>query len=279
MTDQQNDAYYDKAFSLLYQKSRQEEPSQALDRAVLQQASAQLKKQQSPWLRHIATAAIMILGVSVTLQLVTIEEATKQRDNEAFISEPSILSEDAMTRVTADAPVKVPTEPSNKRLLTIDQPKEVSEAISTVNSAPVLEQDRHLDRLGQYDTVAPVVLPKLENPAPQQRIKNKARKEAKRERKLEFQAANKAAVQKKSSSIKTLDKAILSASPQLSDKKLSVGKTRSISLLPPAQWLEKIKILYRQNKISDAQEELKHFKQIWPDYPLDVLKNSAIESE
>ncbi len=244
MTDQQNDAYYDKAFSLLYQKSRQEEPSQALDRAVLQQASAQLKKQQSPWLRHIATAAIMILGVSVTLQLVTIEEATKQRDNEAFTSEPSILSEDAITHVTAD----VPAEPSAKRRLIIEQPKEVSEAIPTLNSAPVLEQDRHLDRLERYDTVAPVVLPKLEKPVPQQRIKNKAQKEAKQEQKAEFQEANKIVIQK---------------------------KTRSISVLPPAQWLEKIKTLYRQNKISDAQKELKHFKQVWPDYPLDALKNIA----
>jgi hypothetical protein len=271
MMDQQSDAYDDEALSLLYQKSRREEPSPALDRVVLRQASAQFKKHKSPWLRHIATAAILILGVSVTLQLVTIEETTKQLEDEAFYSEPTTLSVDAITRVTAESP--------NKRLLKIEQPKEMPASISTADSAPVWEQDRRLDSLEQYEVVSPVVLPMLENSVPQQGIKNKIRKEAKREQKVEFQSSNKVAGQKKSISIRASDKAILSASPQLPDKQLSVGRTRSISLLPPAQWLEKIKALYQQGKISDAQEELKHFKQIWPDYPLDVLKNSAIEPE
>ena len=63
-TDQQPD---ESALSALYQRSRREQPSAALDQAVMQEARRALSRRRLRWWLPLSTAAVILLGVSLTL--------------------------------------------------------------------------------------------------------------------------------------------------------------------------------------------------------------------
>ncbi len=68
--DQQREKVEDRALSALYQATRHEMPSSELDREILQAAERVARSRRRRWLLPLSTAAVILLGTSLTLTLV-----------------------------------------------------------------------------------------------------------------------------------------------------------------------------------------------------------------
>jgi hypothetical protein len=103
--DQQQDRIEDQALSELYQATRREMPSSQLDREILDQAERVARSRRRRWLLPLSTAAVILLGTSLTLTLVEPPVTTSLPE----------LEEDAVMDESEEIRQMTPAAPLRKR--------------------------------------------------------------------------------------------------------------------------------------------------------------------
>lgn len=94
---QSSESSEDLAISRLYRATRREQPSAGLDAGILSEAQSRTRRQRNRWLFSISTAAVVLLGITLTLQLLeqaprlpkTIEDIESDRSTESRSVAPS----------------------------------------------------------------------------------------------------------------------------------------------------------------------------------------------
>lgn len=87
----------DPSLSALYRATRQEEPGDSLDRAVLEEARRAMSRKRRRWLLPLSTAAVILLGVSLTLTQFgppTLYSPSPEADGRSRIPQPAPATPD-----------------------------------------------------------------------------------------------------------------------------------------------------------------------------------------
>ncbi|MCU7851939.1 MAG: hypothetical protein KZQ80_06980 [Candidatus Thiodiazotropha sp. (ex Monitilora ramsayi)] len=139
--DQQRNPTDDRQLSELYRASRNEQPTAELDAAILAQAHAQARSRRRRWMLPLSTAAVILLGTSLTLTLVQPPVSTQLPD------EKTDVMSDALEEMTPKASSPPAAAPAMKR-----------QAVAPAGESPVLELQSAMPSRAEMDTdvLAPI---------------------------------------------------------------------------------------------------------------------------
>ncbi|MCU7797918.1 MAG: hypothetical protein KZQ75_12375 [Candidatus Thiodiazotropha sp. (ex Myrtea spinifera)] len=133
--DQQRNSTDDLQLSELYRASRNEQPADELDKAVLAQAHAQAKSRRRSWMLPLSTAAVILLGTSLTLTLVQPPVTTQLPD------EKTDVMSDTLEEMSPKASSPPAAAPAMKR-----------QAVAPAGEPPVLELQSAMPSRAEMDT-------------------------------------------------------------------------------------------------------------------------------
>lgn len=103
--DRQREMIGDRALSELYRATRRESPSSHLDRKILEEAEGVARSRRRRWLLPLSTAAVILLGTSLSLTLVQPPVKTSVPE----------LEEDAVSDKSEEIRQMAPAAPMRKR--------------------------------------------------------------------------------------------------------------------------------------------------------------------
>ncbi|MCU7808319.1 MAG: hypothetical protein KZQ73_10690 [Candidatus Thiodiazotropha sp. (ex Semelilucina semeliformis)] len=132
--DQQRNPTDDRQLSELYRASRNEQPAAELDAAILAQAHAQARSRRRRWMLPLSTAAVILLGTSLTLTLVQPPVSTQLPDEKT-----DVMSE-ALEEMTPKASSPPAAAPAMKR-----------QAVAPAGEPPVLELQSAMPSRAEMD--------------------------------------------------------------------------------------------------------------------------------
>ncbi|MDJ0807163.1 MAG: hypothetical protein QNJ78_10060 [Gammaproteobacteria bacterium] len=128
MSDRQNrpDSRKDAAISDLYRTTRKEEPAGRLDAMILARAEVATQRRRRRWWLPVSSAAVLLLGVTLTLQLMeqaprlpqSLEEVEADRPVEAEAARPikkKQISSDSAPAMMMDSLFKADSEARGRR--------------------------------------------------------------------------------------------------------------------------------------------------------------------
>ncbi|MCU7810162.1 MAG: hypothetical protein KZQ77_02855 [Candidatus Thiodiazotropha sp. (ex Notomyrtea botanica)] len=132
--DQQRNSTNDLQLSELYRASRNEQPADELDKAILAQAHAQARSRRRRWMVPLSTAAVILLGTTLTLTLVQPPVSTQLPDEE------NDAMSDALEEMAPKASSPPAAAPAMKR-----------QAVAPAGEPPVLELQSAMPSRAEMD--------------------------------------------------------------------------------------------------------------------------------
>lgn len=223
----------DDGLSSLYQKSRIEEPPMGLDSAILTQAKKAVEKKKNLWCR----VRWMVPLTSFALAMLTATLFIQMKQEHPEVLAPSSVISPAPELQTEEGLKDDLQRDLKKRKVTAD--KEQTEKRDAAGApAPALEMKS-----------APAEM----EMAPARNLMEPM----KQSKKLKREALG-------ASQFRSREKTSEADSAIPSQPKALIGKAS----LNPEAWIEKIRVLFEQEKRDEALKELKTFRATYPDYPL-----------
>jgi hypothetical protein len=135
----QDRAQDDRSLSALYRRTRSEQPSAALDEAIRQQSRRRVGRIRRLWLVPLSTAAVLVLGISLTLKVVNFHDPRGPAPSAPSARVEAEAAAPLPTPVTVDETSKAVTgRPSIRRSMTLDSrygPRQASESLNRGNPA------------------------------------------------------------------------------------------------------------------------------------------------
>ena len=225
-----------------YRELTREEPTRAVDEAILSAARRAADTRPAPlvaptgrrrWYFPLAAAAVIVLAVAVTVHV-----ERQQRDAEVA---------EAPVRQEQSAPVQAPAEPA--------RPAERPRA-STPEPKPKSPQELRAQRNAEVlaDVQKPHAAPAAPAPAPPEAS-------ARRDAITEMREAPQARAAMRSSAEAT------------------AGAVSGLAAATPEQWLQGIADLKRQGKHEEAERELAEFRKRYPNYRIPEAMLEKVERQ
>jgi len=226
--------------SAIYAQSRAEEPSESVDKNILQAAQAAVSKNSAgsgpfsgSWLIPAALAAVLVLAVGITLTLEKpgVNEALQP---ERYSPTSPAAEADKAKKVTSGKPASL--KESARTQSGAGDTREDADALLRSRPAPAAEpepastEDTENKPVQSPPAAATVLEAPQESPA-----------------RMSAPAESTAGGQQKSQS------GTVSSQPQTAER-----------------WLQSIQALVQENKTDEARAQLKDFRRVYPDYPLPV---------
>lgn len=122
----------DSQLTTLYRASRKEQPSEALDQAILSEARKVASKRRNRWIVPLSSAALVLLGVGLSLPLIELPYKPSQQ-----LKTPTILKQDSYPE--ADIYLKkapVPAAPASAPAL----PYSIEESATGADSSSTIRR-------------------------------------------------------------------------------------------------------------------------------------------